>query len=66
MTIPAPVDATGRSGGGDSYTELGGATQRCAFDEGLYLNPGPWRIPYHHHAILDYCRRFGVALEPFI
>jgi monoamine oxidase len=52
--------------GGDVYTELGGATQHCAFDEGLYLNPGPWRIPYHHHAILDYCRRFGVALEPFI
>ena len=52
--------------GGDVYTELGGATQRCEFDAGLYLNPGPWRIPYHHHAILDYCRRFGVALEPFI
>ena len=52
--------------GGDVYTELGGATQRCEFDEGQYLNPGPWRIPYHHHAILDYCRRFGVALEPFI
>ena len=52
--------------GGDTYTELGGATQRCAFDEGLYLNPGPWRIPYHHYAVLDYCRRFGVALEPFI
>ena len=52
--------------GGDSYTELGGATQNCSFDEGLYLNPGPWRIPYHHHAILDYCRRFGVTLEPFI
>jgi monoamine oxidase len=52
--------------GGDSYTELGGAKQRCEFDAGLYLNPGPWRIPYHHHAILDYCRRFGVALEPFI
>ncbi len=51
---------------GDVYTELGGATQRCAFDAGLYFNPGPWRIPYHHHAILDYCRRFGVALEPFI
>ena len=45
---------------GDVYTELGGATQRCEFDPGLYLNPGPWRIPYHHHAILDYCRRFGV------
>ena len=52
--------------GGDVYTELGGATQKCEFDAGLYLNPGPWRIPYHHYAILDYCRRFGVALEPFI
>src|ERR1700722_19227001 len=52
--------------GGDVYTELGGARQRCEFDPGLYLNPGPWRIPYHHYAILDYCRRFGVALEPFI
>src|SRR5580704_7361179 len=52
--------------GGDTYTELGGATQRCEFDAGLYLNPGPWRIPYHHYAILDYCRRFGVTLEPFI
>ena len=52
--------------GGDVFTELGGATQKCEFDAGLYLNPGPWRIPYHHYAILDYCRRFGVALEPFI
>jgi monoamine oxidase len=52
--------------GGDAYTELGGATQHCEFDAGLYFNPGPWRIPYHHHAILDYCRRFGVTLEPFI
>jgi monoamine oxidase len=51
--------------GGDRYTELGGATQACAFDAGHYLNPGPWRIPYHHHAILDYCRRLKVALEPF-
>jgi monoamine oxidase len=52
--------------GGDTYTELGGATQHCAFDAGLYLNPGPWRIPYHHRALLDYCKRLGVALEPFI
>ncbi len=52
--------------GGDKFTELGGATQACEFDEGLYLNPGPWRIPYHHHAVLDYCKRLGVALEPFI
>src|SRR5471032_1331452 len=26
--------------GGDVYTELGGATQHCQFDAGLYLNPG--------------------------
>jgi len=52
--------------GGDVYTELGGATQKCEFDSGLYINPGPWRIPYHHTAILDYCKRLGVALEPFI
>src|SRR6201987_2315995 len=51
---------------GDSFTELGGATQTCAFDDGLYINPGPWRIPYHHRALLDYCRRLNVALEPFI
>jgi len=52
--------------GGDSFTELGGFTQTCEFDQGLYFNPGPWRIPYHHRALLDYCRRLGVALEPFI
>src|SRR3954453_2151517 len=28
--------------GGDTYTELGGAMQRCEFDPGLYFNPGPW------------------------
>jgi monoamine oxidase len=52
--------------GGDRYTELGGAVQDCAFDAGLYINPGPWRIPYHHRGLLDYCKRLGVALEPFI
>jgi len=52
--------------GGDRFTELGGATQTCAFEQGLYFNPGPWRIPYHHGAVLDYCRRLGVPLEPFI
>ena len=52
--------------GGDRYSELGGAVQDCRFGDGLYINPGPWRIPYHHRAVLDYCRRLGVALEPFI
>jgi monoamine oxidase len=67
------LEFNGRAGGrnwtlrgGDSYTELGGFKQTCEFEQGLYVNPGPWRIPYHHRAILDYCKRLGVALEPFI
>ena len=52
--------------GGDRFTELGGFEQTCDFDKGLYFNPGPWRIPYHHSGILDYCKRLGVNLEPFI
>jgi monoamine oxidase len=51
--------------GGDTYTELGGFTQQIQFAKGLYLNPGPWRIPHNHHALLDYCKRLNVALEPF-
>jgi hypothetical protein len=52
--------------GGDRFTEMGGAMQDSAFDKGLYINPGPWRIPYHHRAMLDYCKRLDVALEPFV
>src|ERR1700733_12934279 len=52
--------------GGDRYVELGGAAQDCQFDPGLYINPGPWRIPYHHNGMLSYCKRLGVALEPFV
>lgn len=52
--------------GGDTYTELGGYTQRVTFQNGNYFNPGPWRIPYHHHAYMDYSRQLGVQLESFI
>ncbi len=52
--------------GGDTFTELGGFTQHVAFDKGHYLNPGPWRIPYHHQGILWYCKLLGVQLEPFV
>ncbi len=67
------LESEGRPGGrtrtlrgGDIITEIDGASQRCEFDSGLYLNAGPWRIPHHHYAILDYCKRYKVALEPFI
>lgn len=52
--------------GGDTYTELGGATQTCQFAPGNYINPGPWRIPWHHHGLIHYCHELGVALEPFM
>ena len=52
--------------GGDTYTELGGATQHVQFDKGLYINPGPWRLPHHHRAILHYCKLLNVPLEPFM
>jgi monoamine oxidase len=52
--------------GGDTYTELGGFTQKVGFDQGLYLNPGPWRIPHHHKGILHYAQMLGVRMEPFV
>jgi monoamine oxidase len=51
--------------GGDKYTELGGYTQECRFDPNLYINPGPWRVPYHHRGYLHYAREFDVKLEAF-
>jgi monoamine oxidase len=41
-----------------------GTAQTCAFSDGEYFNAGPARLPSHHQAILGYCRRFGVELEP--
>ena len=47
-------------------SEEDGSSQICAFDEGLYYNPGAMRIPHHHRTALEYCRELGVAIEPFI
>jgi len=68
------LEAQPRAGGrsltlrrGGAFKELGDAPlQRCGFDDGLYLNAGPGRIPHHHTHLIDYCRRFGVTLEPYI
>src|SRR5262249_50670046 len=57
------LEASRRIGGrsltlrrGDTFRELGHEAQVCAFDEGLYLNGGPGRIPHHHVRVIDYCR----------
>lgn len=41
-------------------------TQVCNFDEGLYLNLGPGRLPYHHRRVLHYCQELGVPLEVYV
>ena len=53
---------------GATHTEIGagGETQVCDFDEGLYVNGGPWRIPHWHTGVLGYCKELGVPLEIFI
>src|SRR5215468_7171619 len=40
-----------------------GSRQVCDFDDGLYWNAGPARLPSHHQGVLGYCRELGVALE---
>ncbi len=50
--------------GGDKFTDIDGQTETVGFDQGLYFNPGPARIP-QHHVTLDYCRELGVELEVF-
>jgi monoamine oxidase len=66
------LEARPRAGGrcwtvrrGTTETELGGEPQVAAFDEGLYFNPGPARIPHHHQTTLNYCKEFGLAVEVF-
>lgn len=53
---------------GAEHTELGagGEHQVCEFDEGYYINAGPWRIPNAHHGVIGYCKELGVQLEQYI
>ena len=53
---------------GATHTEVGegGETQVCNYDEGLYSNGGPWRLPHWHTGVLGYCKELGVPLEIFI
>lgn len=72
------LEAQNRTGGrnrtarkGDKLYEIGPAgtplqTHTCSFDDQLYFNLGPGRIPYHHRRVLKYCHDFQVALEPYI
>lgn len=66
------LEARGFAGGraqtarrGFEDTDLIGNKQVCDFDEGHYINIGPWRIPYHHQSTLHYVKQFKVPVELF-
>jgi monoamine oxidase len=67
------LEATARAGGrnltirANDVANEADSSQVCMFDfdDELYFNPGPARIPHHHEFLLGYCREFGVALEAF-
>lgn len=48
---------------GSKVSFANGTEQTCAFDEGLYFNAGPARLPSIHTHMLNYCRELNVPLE---
>jgi monoamine oxidase len=66
------LEARGRPGGRcftvrrGTVSEEDDSPQTAAFDDGLYLNAGPMRIPYHHQTTLGYCRELQVPTEVFV
>jgi monoamine oxidase len=50
----------------DVVEQTGLPNQTCRFDAGLYFNAGPGRIPYHHQALIGYCRDLAVELEVYV
>ncbi|MXV49920.1 NAD(P)-binding protein [Pedobacter sp. HMF7647] len=59
-----------RSGGrcwsvrnGSLSTEITNGKQQAKFDNDLYFNAGPSRIPHHHQLTLHYCKELGVPLQ---
>jgi monoamine oxidase len=51
---------------GFSLQELGGDVQDCRFDDGMYINHGPWRIPLDHQSTLYYTKQFDIPLEVMV
>ena len=66
------LEARHRSGGrcwsvrrNDTNIETGQNTQQAKFDEGLYYNAGPSRIPHHHQLTLHYCKELKVPIQVY-
>ncbi|MFT3823778.1 MAG: flavin monoamine oxidase family protein [Chitinophagaceae bacterium] len=66
------LEARNRTGGrcwsvrkGSTNIETSQPLHTAGFDDGLYFNAGPSRIPHHHQLTLHYCRELGVAVQNY-
>jgi monoamine oxidase len=66
------LEARERAGGrcwsirkGSINNEISTPQQTARFDDDLYFNAGPSRIPHHHKLTLHYCKELGVPLEVY-
>ncbi|MXV14669.1 NAD(P)-binding protein [Pedobacter sp. HMF7056] len=66
------LEARDRTGGrcwspkkGSASAEIGKALQIGQFDEGMYFNAGPSRIPHNHALTMHYCRELGVPIQVY-
>jgi monoamine oxidase len=66
------LEARERAGGrcwsirnGSMNQESGMPPVKAQFDDGLYYNAGPSRIPHHHHLTLHYCKELGVPIQVY-
>lgn len=66
------LEARSRAGGrcwsirkGTVHKETGLAQQTASFDEGLYFNAGPSRIPHPHELTLHYCKELNVPVQVY-
>lgn len=64
------IEARDRPGGrcwtvrdGATLSERDSPAQSASFDNGLFFEAGPNRIPHHHLGVLDYCRELAVPLQ---
>lgn len=66
------LEARERAGGrvfsvrkGSVNEETGNGKAEAGFDDGMYFNAGPSRIPHHHLLTLHYCKELNVPLEVY-
>ena len=66
------LEARQRAGGrcwsirnGSTHQEIDKPVVTARFDDGLYFNAGPSRIPHHHELTLHYCKELGVPIQVY-